>query len=127
MKYKWVFALIIILLTIIVVYNYIYQDHRNIKTEQAEFILTPKEFLNEFSINPNKSEQKYLNKTIEVSGSVSEINKTDLTIENNVFCQFNKNINLSAKINTRIKIKGRCIGYDDLLEQVKLDQCYIIN
>ena len=30
-------------------------------------------------------------------------------------------------LNTKIKIKGRFIGYDDLLEHVKLDQCLIIN
>lgn len=119
-------ALIVCIALGVLVYNYIYQDHRNIETEQVEFSLTPSEVFNSFSINPSDSEQKYLNKTIEISGSVTEVNKTNLTIENNVFCQFNKNITQSIKISSTITVKGRCIGYDDLLEQVKLDQSLII-
>jgi len=30
-------------------------------------------------------------------------------------------------IATQITIKGRVIGFDDLLEQIKLDQCFILN
>jgi hypothetical protein len=30
------------------------------------------------------------------------------------------------KVNDTIVVKGRCIGYDDLLEEIKLDQCSIV-
>lgn len=30
------------------------------------------------------------------------------------------------KANNPISVKGRCIGYDDLLEEIKLDQCSIV-
>ena len=39
-----------------------------------------------------KAESKYLNKTITVSGSVSELNKKELTIDDKVFCLFNESI-----------------------------------
>ena len=29
-------------------------------------------------------------------------------------------------LNNDVTIKGRCIGYDDLLEELKMDQCIII-
>jgi hypothetical protein len=29
------------------------------------------------------------------------------------------------KVNDSVTVKGRCIGFDDLLEEIKLDQCTI--
>jgi hypothetical protein len=29
-------------------------------------------------------------------------------------------------LNSQVKIKGRVTGYDDLLEELKLDQCLIV-
>ena len=119
-------VVIIIVLAIvggILTYNYIYQDHRDVENEKAEFSLTAKALINNFLIAPEDSEKKYLNKTIEVTGTISEVNEQDLILNNVIFCQFNNTVNQSIKAN--IKVKGRFIGYDDLLEQVKLDQCTI--
>jgi cell division protein FtsL len=121
---KWIILLIFLVIAIIG-YNYIYQDHRSIENENAEFVLTSDNLSNEFVINSVEAEQKYLNKTIEVSGLVSELNKNNLTLDGKLFCQFTNEINAQLKQN--LKIKGRFIGYDDLLEQIKLDQCTIIN
>lgn len=121
--------IIIIALIIIAIvgfgYNYIYQEHRNIDNEVAEFTLTSIDIAKEFESNSIDTEKKYLNKTIEVSGEITEINKNDITLGDKVFCQFTERIN--QKLKQQIKIKGRVIGYDDLLEQIKLDQCIIIN
>lgn len=126
MKKIVVFSILLIILSVFL-YNYIYQDHRDIETEQAEHKTTPQNIKNEFNVDALKSEKKYLNKTIEVSGIISEINKNDLTLDEHVFCVLNNPIDSNLKIHSKIKIKGRVIGYDDLLEQVKLDQCSIIN
>lgn len=117
----------IIIVAAIVGYNYIYQDHRSIENEKAEFVLTSNEIAVQFSENLLASEQTYLNKTIEVSGLISEINTNNITLDDKVFCQFSEVLEPSIKDNSKLKIKGRVIGYDDLLEQVKLDQCTIIN
>ena len=126
MKYKWIFVLVIIVITIIIGYNYIYQDHRNINTEDAQFTLSSKSIKNKFSIDGVSAEKKFLNKTIEIKGDITEITNYDLTLDGNVFCQFTSKMPNNIKKNTSINIKGRCIGYDDLLEVVKLDQCSII-
>ena len=123
---KWIIIIVLVLIGYLV-YSYLYQDHRNIKTEQAVFIVSSIEINNEFSKSITQSETKYLNKTIEISGVITEINNIDLTIDSNIFCLLNDTLSKAIKINTKIKIKGRCIGYDNLLEQVKLDQCHIIN
>jgi len=124
---KWSIIVLILIITAIISYNYIYQDHRSIETETAEFIMTSQVIENEFSLNIKSAEAKYLNKTVEISGLVSEINSTDITLDDKVFCQFSETIESSVKNSSNLKIKGRVIGYDDLLEQVKLDQCTIIN
>ena len=114
--------LIIIFIILFLGYNFVYQDHRNIEKEVATFNISSTIISNEFAKHPTKSNLKYLNKTIEISGLISESNLKDLTLDDKVFCQFIDNIEKSFKLNTKLKIKGRCIGYDDLFEIVKLDQ-----
>ena len=123
MKKKIIFFILLLAVSISL-YNYVYQDHRNIETESPEFKSTPEDIVNEFKLDALVSEKKYLNKTIELTGIVTEINNTDLTLNNTIFCQFTENQTVTQ--NSEVKVKGRCIGYDDLLEQLKLDQCSII-
>ncbi|MBJ6367092.1 OB-fold protein [Snuella sedimenti] len=123
---KWYIIFVIILIAVIG-YNYIYQDHRDIETETPAYDVTSTILINNFINNATDSEKKYLNKTVEVSGNISEINATDLTLNDVVFCLFSTPINKTTiQLGSQIKIKGRVIGYDDLLEQVKLDQCSIL-
>lgn len=119
---RWIILLIVFVLAIIA-YNYIYQEHRDIKSEKAEYSVSSLDLINEFAINSSDAEKKYLNKTIEVKGNITEINGYDLTLDDNIFCQFNDEIKVPSK---SINIKGRFIGYDNLLEQIKLDQCNIL-
>ncbi|PKQ46340.1 OB-fold protein [Confluentibacter flavum] len=123
---KWSILIVLCVVVVIIGYRYIYQDHRDIATETSIYKLTASDISNEFAINPMSSENKYLNKTIEVSGSISDKNPQNITIDGKVFCQFSNKIQTDLKTD-QIKIKGRFIGYDDLLEQVKLDQCTIID
>ncbi|AXP79457.1 hypothetical protein CJ739_359 [Mariniflexile rhizosphaerae] len=123
---KWSILILLCIVVVIIGYRYVYQDHRDIATETSTYKLTASDISNEFAINPMSSENKYLNKTIEVSGSISDKNPQSITIEDKVFCQFSSEIQTSLNTD-QVKIKGRFIGYDDLLEQVKLDQCIIID
>lgn len=124
---KWIILLVLVLIAVIAGYNYIYQDHRDIESEKAEFTMSSNEISQLFSENSTSAEHKFLNKTIEVSGLITDLAINDLTIDDKIFCQFSNNLETSLDENETIKIKGRVIGYDDLLEQVKLDQCSIIN
>jgi hypothetical protein len=124
MRKYWI--LIAIVIMAIVSYNYLYKEHRNIESEKANYSLTAQQIDLEFRNDLKNSENKYLNKTIEISGVVSEINETEITINDRIFCQFSEKITQQEiKLNSKISIKGRFIGYDDLLEQIKLDQCTI--
>ncbi len=125
MRKYWI-LIIIIILAALIGYSYLYKDHRNIEGENAQYSLTAEQIHSEFSIDPIISQNKYLNKTIEISGNVSEISENEITINDMVFCQFSeKTLQQEIQLNSKITIKGRFIGYDDLLEQIKLDQCII--
>ena len=124
MRKYWI--LIAIVIIAIVGYNYLYKDHRNIESEKVQFSLTAQQMHSEFKNDIDLSQDKYLNKTMEISGLVSEKNETEITIDDKVFCQFSKKITKQGiQPNSKITVKGRFIGYDDLLEQIKLDQCII--
>jgi uncharacterized protein YxeA len=123
---KWI-AVIVIIIIAIIGYNYVYQDHRNINAELPIFAITANAISNEFVTNSRNSEKKYLNKTVEITGTISESGVSELTLDHMVFCQLKQNLKSPIKKGSKIKIKGRIIGYDDLLEQVKMDQCSIIN
>lgn len=124
---KWIVILSLLIIAAVIGYNYIYQDHRDIGNEVAEFTMSSNDITNLFSEDALDAEQKLLNKTVEISGLITDINPNDITIDDTVFCQFSEDVETTKDKDSNIKIKGRVIGYDDLLEQVKLDQCTIIN
>lgn len=117
--------LLLLLLTALIGYNYVYQSHREIATETAKFEIASKDLATRFITNLKGAEATYLNITIIVSGDISEITNNNITLNEKVFCQFKTDIKSGINKNKKTKIKGRVIGYDDLLEQVKLDQCVI--
>ncbi len=123
---KWI-TIALIFLLLFLGYNYLYKDHRDIQNENPEFILTADEISQKFFDSSEFATSQFLNKAIIVSGVITDINDTDITLNNSIFCNFNNMIQTDIQVSDVIKIKGRCIGYDDLLEQIKLDQCNLIH
>lgn len=123
---KKIFIFIITVIIVIIAYNYVYQDHRNIQKEKAEFVVSATEISNEFSNNFEEASSKYLNKTIEISGQITKLSEKDIALDYKIFCQFVSIIDSKVQEGDAVKIKGRCIGFDDLLGELKLDQCSII-
>jgi len=119
---KIVIILVFLFLSVYFAYNYMYQDHRDIKEEKAVVLIPASELVSYFNENNSK---KVLNKTVQVSGIITEINTKNIILDDKVQCSFDselKNLNL----NETITVKGRCIGFDELFEVVKMDQSSII-
>ena len=125
-KYLVVFLLTLIL-SVIIGYNYMYKEHRNISSEKADFILNSQDLVNEYQIDLDEATAKYLDKTIELSGKVTDVESDNFTLNNVVICYSDSLTIQSLNITDNIKAKGRSIGYDELLEHIKLDQVTIIN
>jgi len=125
MRKKGIFILVLLLIGILG-YNYLYQDHRDISSEKADYMITSNDLAVQFSSDTQASEQRYLDKTIQITGTVTELNKQDLTLDDKVFCQLTDTLRSSIDLGKNLTIKGRFIGYDDLLDQVKLNECILI-
>lgn len=116
-----IISLVVILVIALGTYNYLYQDHRDISKEVAEITLTPERLVERFK-KDNASD--LLNTAIAVSGLVTEVENDVVTLDNKVSCSFTAAHNI--KLNDTVVIKGRCLGYDELFEIVKLDQCSVL-
>lgn len=99
--------------------------HRNIETETPEYMLTAKTINADFVRDVNKSNQKYLNKAVAISGTVTDYGSSVITLDGNVLCLI-KNKNCPIEAGKTVTIQGRVVGYDDLMGELKLDQCAII-
>lgn len=107
-------------------YKYIMTGgERNLETENSAFVVSSSTIYDEFLSNPELSTTKYLNKAIEISGKVSAYENNLVTLDGKISCLLKTNE--KVVLNTSIVIKGRVTGFDDLLEELKLDQCIIIN
>ncbi|MBR9915045.1 MAG: hypothetical protein GYB32_09515 [Algicola sp.] len=125
MNKKWI-VFFVLIIVVVFGYNYVYQDHRNIEQEAAMYMLEADSFMSEFDVNPEVSEKKYLNNTVQIMGNISKIDSSVIILNNSIFCQFSTSIK-QLYMKDSITVKGRFIGYDDLLGDIKLDQCLIIN
>lgn len=104
-------------------YNYLYQEHRDIQTEAA-FLETNSDELIRLFQETNTPE--VLNQTVQITGIVTQIEGDGITLDDKVHCSFPTS-QFKVRVGEEAIVKGRCIGYDDLFEIVKLDQSAIIN
>lgn len=106
------------------VYFYAYKGHRDIASEDADFELTVSSLAKEFSENDSLANLKYADKTIQLHGKVSSIDLPSHTIiiDEKLSAIFTDSVLPKINLQEPIKIKGRFVGYDDLLEEFKVDQ-----
>ncbi len=103
-------------------YKYLYKDHREISNEEAAVELAAADLKQMFVDN---DAQEILNKTVIVNGTITGIEGQTITLDEAVQSALliTENAGNEGDI---VAVKGRCIGYDDLFEIVKLDQSTII-
>ncbi len=107
--------------------GYYYAMHggaRNLATEEAVFTVTSQSIATEFTTNLEMANKKYLEKAVAISGKISSTKDLDVVLDGNVICNL-KEANSDVKEGDLVTVKGRVVGYDDLLGELKLDQCYI--
>ena len=91
-----------------------------IQSKQVAFTGTAAEFSPKFQENATD----WLNRVVVLEGVVTSKDENGITLNNQVYCQFSVTQKIVVAQQT-LKIKGRFIGYDDLLNELKLDQCII--
>ena len=129
-KQKKIIVLIFLLLLLLTVgffsarYYAYHGGKRDVQTEQTAFTLKTKDILAEFTTNEAAANKKYLEKPVVISGVITSINDKEVIIDEVVVCGFTS-ADATLKKGQTISVKGRVIGYDDLMGGVNMDQCSI--
>ncbi|WP_036383650.1 hypothetical protein [Muricauda sp. MAR_2010_75] len=110
-------------IVIVVVYKTLFPEPRNIATQRVDFTLSAKALVNEMSSEENA--KKYGDKVVQTFGRIIAIDGSTITLGDGVVVNL-MDSNPELEKGDSITVKGRCIGYDDLLGEVKLDQATII-
>jgi hypothetical protein len=127
-KKKTLFYLLLFAVLVFICYKYIYKEHRDVKTEEASFSISTAVLIRDFNKDEIAANKMYLDKIIAVSGNISSIDlsSNSLIIDEKFFVIFSNEIPLELQKGTNIIVKGRFIGYDELFDEFKMDQCLII-
>ena len=120
-------SIVLLILSVMAMYNYMYKSHRDIATEVPDFSMESKALGADFLKDTEKSTAKYVDKTIQISGKVTEIESDNFTLDQLIVCYADSTTIKEVQINSNVYVKGRSIGYDELLGLVKLDQISIIH
>jgi hypothetical protein len=97
---------------------------RDLQSEEPAFTLKSKDFVAEFTAKETEANKKYLEKPVVISGTISSVNGKEVILDEVVVCGFTV-ADASLIEGQSVLIKGRVVGYDDLMGSVNMDQCSI--
>lgn len=128
MTKKILIAISFFLLIGISVYLYSYKGHRDIESETADYVVTVYELEKEFTSNDSLAYIKYQDKTIELTAQVTTIDTASngIVMGKKIFATFKDRLPKDIRSGKMLKIKGRFLGYDELLQEFKIDQSSVV-
>ena len=121
---RWLFISLIAIVLVIIIYKTIYPEPINIALQRPDFTLSADELAQ--GMSQAALARKYGGKVILTYGRVSSIDGNILMLKEGVIIHLSEVAGQKLAVGDSITIKGRCIGYDNLLEEVKMDQAYIV-
>jgi tRNA_anti-like len=105
------------------VYKFLLKNaERDIKNENAVFTVNSRSISDEFGKNATTSITKYQDKTIVLKGIVTDVSDKQLILDGIMICEMIEKQNNELR-NKKVTLKGRFVGYDDLMGELKMDQC----
>ncbi|WP_111684472.1 OB-fold protein [Winogradskyella tangerina] len=119
--------LIVALISAAFVYNYVFNgEHRNIAEEEVSIQIAAEEIFAEFQADETIATSKYLDKVVAITGEISLVETSALSLNDIIQVSFIEGTMPDVKLKNTVTVKGRCVGYDELLEMVKIDQASVI-
>ena len=104
------------------------KPHKDFSGAQADITLEAAKLYEHYQNNLSDANLKFLDKVLLVNGPVTELNSNLVIVGGNVVCSLDSSyvLDTGIKLDDKIFVKGRCIGYDDLFEEVRIDHCFIM-
>lgn len=126
---KVVIVLVVIAVVLVVAFfsarYYAYHGgKRDVQSEQAAFTMKTKDILAAFTTNEAEANKKYLEKPVSISGVVTSVKDKEVIFDEIVVCNFST-ADSTIKVGQTLSVKGRVVGFEDLMGNVNLDQCSI--
>ena len=104
------------------VYQYISMSPKDIVEITPEYVGDATEF--NFLVTDNLS--YWTGKVVQITGEVTELTEDGVVINGTIFCQFENGDDLQSIVeNQQINIKGKLVGFDEILMEIKLNQCIL--
>ncbi len=101
-----------------------FKPHRDVGAEKPEYTLTSQALSDAFK-SDTASLTKYVDKAILLEGNISGIEGKHVSL-GNIICSMDSVSALklpSMKAGEPVKIQGRLTSYNDLMEEIMLDNC----
>jgi|SRR5690606_1792909 len=122
---KWALVLgIVLVLMVLLAHRLLYPAPRDIAAEQVEFRMSAQALSGEMS--QMTSTTKYADRVVLIWGRISEIRGSRMVLEDGVEALMLDSVEPTLEVGDSVTIKARCVGYDELLEVVRLDQATLI-
>ena len=106
-------------------YSYAYKPHTAIADMEVAFTGKATDFLAKIKESPEAWTQG--EKVVELTGEITAKDDKGVSINESIYFQLEEGTSTEGlTTGQKTQIKGRIIGYDDLLEELKLDKAIIL-
>ena len=115
---------LIIILSLIIrnTYNYVFASSKEVTEISPEF----KGYAYEFNYKVTDNISEWIGKVVQISGFITEVNNDGIILNESIYCQLDKRSINKEKTNESVIIKGVFVGFDELLMEMKINQCIIL-
>ncbi|REE83122.1 putative nucleic acid binding protein [Lutibacter oceani] len=129
-------GLTLIIIGLFFVINLYNKPFKDVKNSKAEFVISAQELINDFQVDENLANKKYVDKLIQVKGEIVDISITkgnssitlkDINGFSSIICHMLPEDNLNSlklKKGDFVHVKGMCTGY---LLDIIMVRCILIN
>lgn len=122
-KSLFILALILVV-AVIVIYQVVTKPTPSLVDEVVLYEVNAVQFYQEFTQNQTGFQQKYINKAIGITGVITSVQDSIIVLNDKIVCITN-NVPANLSTDQSVRIKGRYIGYDDLFDNLKLNECLL--
>lgn len=119
-----ILAVVILLGLAIGIYLY-NKPHRDLTGEAPVYVVTAKDLADAYQGDRSAADSLYLDQVIAIEGKVSSLEAQAVILNEMIYCSLDSSSTAEFSEGQSTVIKGRVIGYDDLFEQVKVDNALL--
>ena len=115
-------VMMVLAVGVVNVYQYISMSPKDVVEITPEYVGDATEF--NFLVTDNLS--YWTGKVVQITGKVTELTECGVVMNGTIFCQFENGDDLQSIVeNQHINIKGKLVGFDEILMEIKLNQCIL--